>query len=75
MLGLAVEVVELVVVLLDELVLALALFGLLELEAVDLFVFLPQSSIFSHHWHHHSVPTRMRSFGCQQYAMSSSVLR
>src|SRR5579871_579666 len=24
------------------------------------------SSIFSHHWHHHASPTRMRSLGCQQ---------
>ena len=24
------------------------------------------SSIFSHHWHHQSAPTRMRSFMCQQ---------
>lgn len=29
-------------------------------------------SIFSHHWHHHSPPTRMRSLGCQQYEMPSS---
>ena len=25
------------------------------------------SGIASHHWHHHSAPTRMRSLGCQQY--------
>ena len=24
------------------------------------------SGMASHHWHHHSDPTRMRSFGCQQ---------
>ena len=29
------------------------------------------SGIFSHHWHHQSAPTRMRSFGCQQYEISA----
>ena len=31
----------------------------------------PPSGIASHHWHHHCAPTRMRSFGCQQYEMSA----
>ena len=31
----------------------------------------PSSGIFSHHWHHHSAPTRIRSFGCQQYETSA----
>ena len=31
----------------------------------------PYSGIFSHHWHHQSGPTRMRSFGCQQYEISA----
>ncbi len=25
-----------------------------------------EDGIVSHHWHHHSAPTRMRIFGCQQ---------
>ena len=29
------------------------------------------SGIASHHWHHQSAPTRMRSFGCQQYEISA----
>ena len=29
------------------------------------------SGIVSHHWHHHWAPTRMRSFGCQQYEISA----
>ena len=28
------------------------------------------SGMASHHWHHHSAPTRMRSLGCQQYESS-----
>ena len=32
-------------------------------------------SVFSHHWHHHSPPTRIRSLGCQQYASLSSGFR
>ena len=35
----------------------------------------PSSGMASHHWHHHSKPTRIRSCGCQQYEMSSSTLR
>src|SRR5205085_10545784 len=31
----------------------------------------PSSGMASHHWHHHSAPTRMRSFGCQQYEISA----
>ncbi len=30
-----------------------------------------QSGMASHHWHHQSPPTRMRSFGCQQYEISA----
>ncbi len=30
-----------------------------------------QSGIFSHHWHHQLAPTRIRSFGCQQYEISA----
>ena len=29
------------------------------------------SGIASHHWHHQSWPTRMRSLGCQQYEISA----
>ena len=29
------------------------------------------SGMASHHWHHHWAPTRIRSFGCQQYEMSA----
>ena len=32
------------------------------------------SGSFSHHWHHQSAPTRIRSFGCQQYEMLGRVL-
>ena len=45
----AVEIEQLFFVFFDELCLAPTFFGLLEVRPVDLFFFLPQSSIFSHH--------------------------
>src|SRR3569623_734246 len=68
------DLVDLFLVFLDEIVVAQTLLAI-ELGSVDVFILEPQSSIFSHHWHHHSAPTRIRSFGCQQYAMFLSVSR